>query len=75
MATMIWMEGIQKTYRLGEVEVPILKGIDLSIELTFPVIFLAQRSRPLPLSQSPILLCIIGQLYIFLLRSWLFIRS
>lgn len=32
MATMIWMEGIQKTYRLGEVEVPVLKGIDLSIE-------------------------------------------
>ncbi|AVH73848.1 ABC transporter ATP-binding protein [Nostoc sp. 'Lobaria pulmonaria (5183) cyanobiont'] len=32
MATMIWMEEIQKTYRLGEVEVPILKGIDLSIE-------------------------------------------
>jgi putative ABC transport system ATP-binding protein len=32
MATMIWMEGITKTYRLGEVEVPVLKGIDLSIE-------------------------------------------
>jgi putative ABC transport system ATP-binding protein len=32
MATMIWMEDIQKTYRLGEVEVPVLKGIDLSIE-------------------------------------------
>ncbi|MBW4538814.1 MAG: ABC transporter ATP-binding protein [Myxacorys chilensis ATA2-1-KO14] len=29
---MIWMEDIQKTYRLGEVEVPVLKGIDLSIE-------------------------------------------
>ena len=26
------MEGITKTYRLGEVEVPVLKGIDLSIE-------------------------------------------
>ncbi|XGV94535.1 MAG: ABC transporter ATP-binding protein [Leptolyngbya sp. BL-A-14] len=32
MATMIWMEGIRKTYRLGEVDVPVLKGIDLSIE-------------------------------------------
>lgn len=32
MATMIWMEQITKTYRLGEVEVPVLKGIDLSIE-------------------------------------------
>ena len=32
MATMIWMEGIKKTYRLGEVDVPVLKGIDLSIE-------------------------------------------
>lgn len=32
MATMIWMEGITKTYRLGEVEVPVLKGIDLTIE-------------------------------------------
>lgn len=32
MATMIWMEKIQKTYRLGEVEVPVLKGIDLSVE-------------------------------------------
>jgi putative ABC transport system ATP-binding protein len=32
MATMIWMEGITKTYRLGEVEVPVLKGIDLNIE-------------------------------------------
>ncbi|WP_277926389.1 MULTISPECIES: ABC transporter ATP-binding protein [Oscillatoriales] len=32
MATMIWMEAIRKTYRLGEVEVPILKGIDLAIE-------------------------------------------
>ncbi|MBD2185036.1 ABC transporter ATP-binding protein [Planktothrix sp. FACHB-1355] len=29
---MIWMEAIRKTYRLGEVEVPILKGIDLAIE-------------------------------------------
>ncbi|NER84028.1 MAG: ABC transporter ATP-binding protein [Leptolyngbya sp. SIO1D8] len=29
---MIWMEGIRKTYRLGEVEVPVLKGIDLTIE-------------------------------------------
>ena len=32
MATMIWMEDIKKTYRLGEVDVPVLKGIDLSIE-------------------------------------------
>ncbi len=29
---MILMEGITKTYRLGEVDVPVLKGIDLSIE-------------------------------------------
>ncbi|BAZ48657.1 ABC transporter ATP-binding protein [Nostoc sp. NIES-4103] len=29
---MIWMESITKTYRLGEVSVPILKGIQLSIE-------------------------------------------
>lgn len=32
MATMIWLEGIRKTYRLGEVDVPVLKGIDLTIE-------------------------------------------
>jgi putative ABC transport system ATP-binding protein len=32
MATMIWMEDIKKQYRLGEIDVPILKGIDLSIE-------------------------------------------
>ncbi len=32
MATMIWMEDITKTYRLGEVEVPVLKGINLTIE-------------------------------------------
>jgi putative ABC transport system ATP-binding protein len=32
MATMIWMEGITKNYRLGDVEVPVLKGIDLAIE-------------------------------------------
>ncbi len=32
MATMIWMEGITKTYQLGELTVPVLKGIDLSIE-------------------------------------------
>lgn len=32
MATMIWMEEIVKTYKLGEVEVPVLKGIDLNIE-------------------------------------------
>lgn len=29
---MIWMEDITKTYRLGELDVPVLKGIDLSIE-------------------------------------------
>ncbi|MBD2346525.1 ABC transporter ATP-binding protein [Anabaena subtropica FACHB-260] len=29
---MIWMESITKTYQLGEVCVPILKGIELSIE-------------------------------------------
>jgi len=29
---MIWMESISKTYRLGEVTVPVLKGINLSIE-------------------------------------------
>ncbi len=32
MTTMIWMESITKTYHLGEVTVPILKGIELSIE-------------------------------------------
>lgn len=32
MATIIWMEEITKTYRLGEVDVPVLKGIDLAIE-------------------------------------------
>jgi putative ABC transport system ATP-binding protein len=29
---MIWMESITKTYRLGEVNVPVLKGINLSIK-------------------------------------------
>ncbi len=29
---MIWMEEIRKTYQLGEVTVPVLKGIDLTIE-------------------------------------------
>ncbi|NJR50522.1 MAG: ABC transporter ATP-binding protein [Leptolyngbyaceae cyanobacterium CSU_1_3] len=29
---MIWMEKITKTYRLGEMEVPVLKGIDLDIQ-------------------------------------------
>ena len=29
---MIWMEGIEKTYCLGESQIPILKGINLSIE-------------------------------------------
>lgn len=32
MATNIWMEAITKTYRLGEIDVPVLKGIDLAIE-------------------------------------------
>ncbi len=32
MATMIWMENIIKTYRLGDIDVPVLKGIDLTIE-------------------------------------------
>ena len=32
MGTMIQMEAITKTYRLGEVKVPVLKGIDLSID-------------------------------------------
>jgi putative ABC transport system ATP-binding protein len=32
MPTMIWMEGLLKSYRLGEIEVPVLKGIDLTIE-------------------------------------------
>ncbi|QLE54416.1 ABC transporter ATP-binding protein [Nostoc sp. TCL26-01] len=32
MTTMIWMESIIKTYQLGEMKVPILKGIQLAIE-------------------------------------------
>lgn len=32
MATMIWMDSITKHYRLGEIDVPVLKGIDLTIE-------------------------------------------
>jgi len=32
MAAMIWMEDVRKTYQLGEVSVPVLKGIDLTIE-------------------------------------------
>ena len=32
MATMIWMEEIRKIYRLGEIDVPVLKGINLAIE-------------------------------------------
>jgi putative ABC transport system ATP-binding protein len=32
MTAMIWLEGINKTYQLGETSVPILKGIDLTIE-------------------------------------------
>jgi putative ABC transport system ATP-binding protein len=32
MATMIYLEDITKTYHLGEIDVPVLKHIDLSIE-------------------------------------------
>lgn len=32
MVAMIWMKDIHKTYRLGEVETPVLKGVDLTIE-------------------------------------------
>ncbi len=32
MVNMIWMESITKTYKLGEMNVPILKGIQLAIE-------------------------------------------
>lgn len=32
MVTMIWMKAITKAYRLGEVDVPVLKRIDLSID-------------------------------------------
>lgn len=32
MTTMIWMEGITKTYQLGEITVPVLKGINLAVE-------------------------------------------
>jgi putative ABC transport system ATP-binding protein len=32
VTTMIWMEGITKTYQLGELTVPVLKGIELSVE-------------------------------------------
>lgn len=32
MTTSIWMESLTKTYRLGEVNMSVLKGIDLSIE-------------------------------------------
>jgi putative ABC transport system ATP-binding protein len=32
MAAMIWMESITKTYRMGEVAVPVLKEIDLTIQ-------------------------------------------
>ncbi|WP_305038591.1 ABC transporter ATP-binding protein [Fortiea sp. LEGE XX443] len=32
MTNMIWMESITKTYQLGEMDVPILKGIQLAIE-------------------------------------------
>ncbi|BAY15317.1 ABC transporter-like protein [Nostoc sp. HK-01] len=32
MVNMIWMESITKTYQLGEMSVPILKGIQLAIE-------------------------------------------
>jgi putative ABC transport system ATP-binding protein len=32
MSTMIWMESIRKSYRLGEMTIPVLKQIDLAIE-------------------------------------------
>jgi putative ABC transport system ATP-binding protein len=32
MTNMIWMQDITKTYRMGEVKVPVLKRIDLAIE-------------------------------------------
>ncbi|MGC1218162.1 MAG: ABC transporter ATP-binding protein [Phormidesmis sp.] len=32
MPAMIWMKDIRKSYRLGEVDVSVLKGIDLTIE-------------------------------------------
>ena len=32
MTTMVWMESITKTYQLGEIDVPVLQGIDLAIE-------------------------------------------
>ncbi len=32
MATMIWMQSVTKTYQLGEVNIPVLKRIDLSVE-------------------------------------------
>jgi putative ABC transport system ATP-binding protein len=32
MTNMIWMESITKTYQLGEMQVPVLKGIQLAIE-------------------------------------------
>ncbi|WP_277883334.1 ABC transporter ATP-binding protein [Nostoc sp. FACHB-110] len=32
MATMIWMQEITKLYRLGEITLPVLRGIDLAIE-------------------------------------------
>jgi putative ABC transport system ATP-binding protein len=32
MSTIIRMQGITKNYRLGEVDVPVLKGIDLTVE-------------------------------------------
>lgn len=32
MATMIWLQNIEKYYRLGDMMVPVLKGINLSVE-------------------------------------------
>ncbi len=34
MSAMIYLENITKTYHLGEIDVPVLKQIDLSILLT-----------------------------------------
>jgi putative ABC transport system ATP-binding protein len=32
MATMVWMQDITKTYRMGEVKVPVLKQINLAVD-------------------------------------------
>ena len=45
IATMIKIEKITKTYRLGEVNVPVLNGIDLSIIVTHEPDVPAQTKR------------------------------